>query len=103
MKNQLKVFRILVLFMFAGAEGRLHAATVIDQEQPAIDIRVGGLEIGGNSQQNLAQVVTAGVSGFLTEARFPISCYSADLIVEIHGLTNGTPDSIILNSQTFAG
>lgn len=98
-----KVVASLVLFVLVAGKGPLVAASEVDQQQPVIDITVGGLAIGGGSQQKLAQVVTAGISGFLTEVRFPIVCDSADLIVEIQGVTDEKPNGIVLNSETFAG
>jgi hypothetical protein len=83
MKNQLKLSSIVALLIEIGAEVFLVRADVIDQQQPAIDISVGGLAIGGNSQQKLAQVVTCGFSGLLTEVRFPIACESVDSIVPV--------------------
>ncbi len=61
----------------AGSDG------VIDQEQPVIDTTVGGLAIGGGSQQQLAQVVTAGITGRLTAVRFPVACSTGSLTVEM--------------------
>jgi hypothetical protein len=76
----------------------------VDQEQPVIDTRVGGLAIGGSSEQILAQVVTPGTSGMLTEVRLPIGCDSlATLRVEIRGLIEGKPDGSLLAAETFAG
>jgi hypothetical protein len=103
MKKQLRLFPIVGLIVLIGTASRLHAGAVIDQQQPVIDVSVGGLAIGGDSQQKLAQVVTAGISGFLTEVRFPIACESADLIVEIQGVTNEMPNGVVITSESFAG
>jgi hypothetical protein len=77
------------------------ALLAIDQEQPVIDINVGGLGIGGASQEKLAQVVTAGASGTLTQVRFPVACDSGDLIVQIQGVTGGIPNGVVLASQAI--
>jgi len=76
------------------------AAGVIDQQQPTIDASVGGLAIGGNSEQMLAQVVTAGISGKIAGVRFPVACESGDLVVQIQGVTAGQPNGVVLASQT---
>src|SRR5262245_10914510 len=79
------------------------AAPVIDQQQPTIDATAGGVAIGGNSQQKLAQVVTQGVTGLLTEVRFPVACDSGDLVVEIQGVQADRPNGVVLSSQTVPG
>jgi hypothetical protein len=103
MRRQLKLFLIVGLFVLVREESLLYAASAIDQQQPVIDVNVGGSAIGGDSQQKLAQVVTVGVSGFLTEVRFPIACVAADLIVEIQGVTNEKPNGVVFTSESFAG
>ena len=81
----------------------VNAAPLLDQSQPVIDTSVGGLAIGGSSQQKLAQVVTAGISGSLTEVRFPIACDAGDLIIEIQDVTTGKPNGVVLTSETIPG
>lgn len=90
--------------------GAIAAGAVIDQRQPTIDGTVGGLVIGGQSQQKLAQVVTQGISGLLLEVRFPVDCAApipgeagADLLVEIQGVTAGKPNGVVFTSQLFLG
>src|SRR6266849_6135934 len=76
----------------------------VDQQQPAMNTAAGGLFIGGNSQQKLAQTVTAGVSGTLAEVRMPIACYGgADLILSIEGVTAGKPNGVVRNTQIIPG
>jgi hypothetical protein len=96
-KTCLAVVVTVLTTMVQGVSG----TPVIDQEQPLIDGSVGGLAIGGASEQKLAQVVTAGASGPLTEVRFPLSCDSGDLIVEIQGTTAGKPNGVVLTSETI--
>lgn len=80
------------------------ATSVIDQQQLIIDSSAGTAAIGGPSTEKLAQVVTAGLSGLLTEVRLPVTCDPAsDLILEIQGVTAGTPNGIVLTSQTIPG
>jgi hypothetical protein len=94
----------VVLIAVLGTLNRANATPVIDQQQPIIDASVGGLAIGGGSAQKLAQVVTAGISGFLTEVRFPVACDAgSNLVVEIQGVAGGVPNGVILTSQTILG
>jgi hypothetical protein len=75
---------------------------VADQQQPTIDASANLIGLGGSSEQMLAQVVTPGMSGPLTEVRFPIACDLGTLIVEIQGVTSGKPNGTVLASQTVA-
>jgi hypothetical protein len=100
--------RIVAVLWLAGSAtfstvAHAGAEPLVDQEQPIIDATVGGLAIGGASQQGLAQVVTQGSTGFLTEVRFPVTCSSGDLIVEIQGVDGDRPNGIVLTSQTVPG
>ena len=79
------------------------AAPAIDQQQPVIDATVGGAAIGGFYQQKMAQVVTQGVTGSLTEVRFPVACGTGDLVVEIQGVEADRPNGVVLTSQTIPG
>lgn len=77
------------------------AAQVIDQQQPTIDAFVGGLAVGGASDQMLAQVVTAGISGQLTGVRLPVACESGALVLEIQGVTGSEPNGVVSASVTI--
>lgn len=79
------------------------ATSVVDQQQPTIDSTIGALYVGGNSEQKLAQVVTAGESGSLVEVRLPVSCSSGNLVVEIQNVVQDMPGGDVLTSQTFSG
>ena len=103
MKNAAKLLTGLLLLVFFFTGGRVQATPSIDQQQPVIDASEGGLSIGGASQQKLAQVVTAGVTGVLTEVRFPVACASGDLVIEIQGVAGGIPNGAVLTSQTIPG
>lgn len=74
--------------------------SVVDQQQPVIDSSVGGLAIGGNSEQKLAQIVTAGVTGDLIEVRFPVACSSGELTVEVQGVNGDLPNGSVIASRT---
>jgi hypothetical protein len=77
----------------------------LDQEQPTIDTSVGAHVIGGTSQQILAQVVTPGRGGRLTEVRLPVACSSGNLVVEIRYVssTNGQPVGTAVSAETIDG
>jgi hypothetical protein len=74
---------------------------VVDQQQPVIDKSVGGTAIGGASEQKLAQVVTAGISGPLMAVKMPIGGSSGDLVIEIQEVTGDEPNGTVLASETF--
>ena len=81
----------------------LPVATV-DQQQTTVDQSVGGFSVGGFYDQKLAQVVTAGRTGLLTEVRAPVSCVSdATLILEIQNVTDGKPDGGVLSRTLIPG
>jgi hypothetical protein len=77
----------------------------VDQEQPEIDHdhNLGTLAIGDTSQQTLAQVVTAGLTGDLVEVRFPVFCSSGDLTLEVRNVSDGLPGNSVLRSQVISG
>lgn len=73
----------------------------VDQQQPGMDQTIGGLVIGGASEQILAQVVTAAVSGDLVGVRMPVQCSRGTLVVSIRRVTGFEPDEVILASRSF--
>jgi hypothetical protein len=75
--------------------------TLMDQMQAVIDSTVGGLAIGGESDQRLAQTVTAGIDGRLTALMLPIACESGRLVVEIRDVIGGEPGPTVLSRGTF--
>ncbi|OGU25308.1 MAG: hypothetical protein A2X66_09700 [Ignavibacteria bacterium GWA2_54_16] len=75
--------------------------SIVDQEQSFIDTSAGVLAIGGSSEQKLAQTVTAGISGFLTEVRLPVT--GPALAVEIQGISGGKPNGAVLASANGPG
>jgi hypothetical protein len=77
---------------------------ILDQQQPIVDLSIGGLAIGGGSNQALAQTMTAGISGELAEVQLPAACDpGSDLLVQIEGVSGGTPNNAVLASQLVAG
>jgi hypothetical protein len=94
----------VALLALASVSSFAVARPAIDQQQPAIDANAGPLAIGGgNSNQKLAQVVTAGVSGALTAVRLPVACSPTGpgLVIEIQGVTAGTPNGTVFTSQSI--
>ncbi|MGB5345121.1 MAG: Ig domain-containing protein, partial [Woeseia sp.] len=76
---------------------------IFDQRQTTIDQAVGSLAIEGiNSEQKLAQTATAGLTGTIDEVRFPLSCSSGELTVEIQGVNaTGVPNGVAMAQETF--
>ncbi len=95
---------VTVAFLCLTATPAL-ATPVVDQQQPVIDDSVGGLAIGGLSDELLAQTFTVGLAGDLVEVDLPIACSTGDpLILEIQGVAaTGEPDGTLLRSQTYSG
>ena len=80
-----------------GATGQ---CLTVDQQQL---MRAGSGPLGGtNSDQKVAQVVTAGVTGTLVEVRLAVTCTpGAAMSVQIQGVTAaGAPDGNILSSAS---
>jgi hypothetical protein len=77
----------------------------LDQQQTTVDPSANTNAIGGGSQQILAQVVTSGRAGRLTEVRLPVACSSGNLIVEIRYVssTTGEPVGTAVSAETIAG
>ena len=102
MKNKLLFLLSLSLLLSCASAQAQSAATFIDQMQPLIDNTVGGLAIGGPSQQKLAQTVTVAHAGRLRGVFLPIGCDSGRLLVEIRNVNpSGEPGSLVLARQRF--
>jgi hypothetical protein len=98
------ILRVLsgLLFVLLGWKSSM-AAFTIDQQQPVINTLYGIIE-EDNRQQMLAQVVTTGMSGFLTGTRLPVICMDdANLIIEIQDVTGDTPNGFVLTSEIISG
>lgn len=92
----------LSLFLIAATVNAQSPEIFIDQRQPLIDNTVGGLAIGGASQEKLAQTITVGRSGHLRGVFLPIGCDSGRLIVEIRNVeASGAPGTILLARHAF--
>jgi len=102
MKRNLQQLATVVAFLVVSWPGLTAQPTlVLDQQQPTIDSGV-ALAIGGESEQKLAQIVTAGVAGRLAEVWLPVGCASGTLVLEIQGVTpGGEPDGVVLKKRTF--
>jgi hypothetical protein len=79
------------------------STSLIDQQQAAMDTTSSVPVIGGNGDQRLAQVVTAGLAGFLCEIRIPIYGANQELVIELQGVAGGKPDGVVLMSYSGAG
>jgi hypothetical protein len=88
-------------FPAAADHGHIRIASDFDQQQPIFDLTEGGLAIGGQSNQLLAQVITPGISGTLRSVAFPLACDNGSLIVQVEGVTNGAPNGSVLSSDTI--
>ena len=96
------------LFGLPLVQGLLAATLgLIDQQQ--LRVSPSGLPaIGGQSKQQLAQVVTAGLTGSLVAVWLPVDCSPfslppSDLHLEIQGVSAGLPNGLVLASQTIPG
>jgi hypothetical protein len=97
--------RVLLTSMatLALASGILIAAPIIDQEQVNTNIS-STLAVGGASQQKLAQVVTAGRTGRLTDVTIPIMCQpGAKVLVSIQKTAGGVPTGSVLAQTVLPG
>jgi hypothetical protein len=92
----------LLLATLMSLPGMAVAAPVLDQQQPVIDNNA-GVVLAISAGQKLAQTVTAGIAGYLTEVRFPVACTNPgpDLVIEIQGVTAGVPNGTVLTSQNI--
>ena len=82
------------------------AAPVVDQQQPAIDPNQGS-PIGRSQDIRVAQVVTAGIAGILTEVRLPVGCGPSDTLqLEIRNAYPGNglrPIGELLATESIPG
>ena len=93
---------LLVLALDLALPGPASAAPILDQEQPTIDTSPGFVfGIGGASEQKLAQVVTAGLTGNLTEVDLSLGCVD-DLTIQIQGAAGGKPNGVSLGTSVNA-
>jgi hypothetical protein len=94
-------FLLLILIVASPVAAAASSALgpIIDQQQPVIDSTVGGLAIGGQSDQILAQVVTSGIPGSLEAVGLPVACSSGSLTVEIQRVTGDVPDGFVWISE----
>ena len=92
------LFGLSILLMSMSAEAASRGI-VIDQMQPLVDDSVGGLFIGGTSEQELAQTVTVGLDSDLLGIYLPIGCESCQLIIEIRELIGDEPGNIVLRRR----
>ncbi|MGZ8812353.1 MAG: hypothetical protein ACXW29_14535 [Thermoanaerobaculia bacterium] len=79
-----------------------YAQPIIDQEQAVLSTTV--LAVGGSSEEKLAQVFTAGRSGYLTRVTVPIGCTTGAIFnAAIEEAGGGAPSGFIVASETIPG
>ena len=103
MRDRVRMWFCLPIGMFlliASDVQPARATPVLDQVQAADPSDPFNEAIGGDSQQKLAQVVTAGISGALTEVRVPVAG-GPSLLVQIQGVVGGKPSGVVLASETI--
>ncbi|HEV2438300.1 MAG TPA: hypothetical protein VG077_20110 [Verrucomicrobiae bacterium] len=98
MKTLLALVTTSGLLCLTSAFGSIY----LDQSQPIVDTTVGANAVGGSSDQLLAQVATAGMSGWLNSVGLPVAG-SGTLIVQIERVNGGIPNGTVLTSQTIPG
>jgi hypothetical protein len=54
-RSRLALVAFLFVPLYLALAGGAIAAPILDQQQPIVDLSIGGLAIGGGSQQALAQ------------------------------------------------
>ena len=105
-----KALRYVVIFgaaVIGLCGGGIAHAQVVDQEQPVIDSTVGDMALGGYYNQQLAQVFTAGRTGLLVAAEFPVECVNFEelpagtITLEVRAVEAGMPTATVLSTTSF--
>ncbi|MBI5084250.1 MAG: hypothetical protein HZB13_06590, partial [Acidobacteria bacterium] len=91
----------LLLGTLAMTLPALAVKSALDQQQTIVDSGAPDLVIGGANQWKLAQIVTPGRTGLLTDIALPYGCSTSGLTVEIQGVLGGKPDGTTYTLQTF--
>jgi hypothetical protein len=97
-------FAAALASVLAGAllfTGAAVATPTLDQQQTTLDMDW-LIVIGGDRPQTLAQVVTSGTAGLLTQVDLPVEC-AWPLTVEIRDSGATIPGTVVLASQTVSG
>lgn len=82
--------------------GSSASAPTVDQQQNLMDTTT-ALAVGGDSDQKLAQVVTSGMAGLLTEVRVPIACDGAASLTLTINDASQKPEQDSFAVSTFPG
>jgi hypothetical protein len=102
MKTRFRLLPGLSLLLIAVSTQAQSPGVFVDQMQPLVDTSVGGMAIGGPSQEKLSQTVTVGHSGHLRGVFLPIGCDSGRLIVEIRSVEpSGAPGIVLIARRAF--
>jgi hypothetical protein len=99
-KTSFATAAITLSLVFAGAAS---SAPEVDQQQSAVDPTF-YWTIGGPIDRRFAQIITAGIPGFLTEVQLPVACDpQASLFIEIRTDHPGISGSTMLASRVVPG
>ena len=101
MRSNLVSYVILIALSSLPNHIAANNRIIVDQQQPRVDLSVGGLAIGGDSQQMLAQTVTVGRGGKLIGVSLPIGCDSGALVIEVRTLEGDQPGALVLRQRRF--
>lgn len=102
MKNAFCFTLALSFVLIASLAHGQSPSVFVDQMQPIIDETVGGLAIGGASEQQLAQTVTVARDGHLRGVFLPIGCESGRLAIEVRNVDlTGAPGAVVLARHMF--
>lgn len=78
------------------------AAPAPDQRQEAFNSSI-AMSVGGSSEQRLAQVITSGLAGYLTQVDLVIGC-QPDAVVQLQVVgADPTPSADVLAERAFRG
>jgi hypothetical protein len=111
--NKSHLYALLGAFVFTQGiiATSVNAAPILDQEQPQFFtlFERGGIALGGNSEQKLAQVVTAGITGDLVKVATVLACSASspspfNVVLEIRGVTTDgsgrrVPDNLVVKTS----
>ena len=100
MKN---IFFNLSVLAVLAAFPAYAAAPVLDQQNPGDPAATFTFAIGGPSAQTVAQTITVGLDGRLTEFRVPVGCASGRLIAEVRDVdaSSGQPGATVIATRSY--
>ncbi|MDW7709964.1 MAG: hypothetical protein SCH98_05775 [Deferrisomatales bacterium] len=87
----------LGLLLAAGGAG----AAFVDQSQPLLDGGVPPFVVGGSAGQELAQTLTAGMTGRLAAVRLPVGCASGAFTLQVREVDGAAPGQTVVASLSL--